>query len=279
MRVTRPTLNTPAVTVSSQSRPRFGSRYASAPSVVNALDFHHLGETTRPQVMGIYGAIIGSRLWKSRSWNEFRENLTRDSLGWYNWLMAGPLMQSALVLYAVPRLFPPAKNFLLGQPEGKPTLLQKIRWTLLEPMKRWPITSYNQIAQRKAQLLERAASGALKGKLVESELKGLAHVFDRAMQIRSMLTAFGMGFSILCLGIVIPKINIAMTRANVRRQQDNRQQQALASGGRFAADATSIPPKQLPTTEPSASRRKPPHPATGYELTALRSSPDPFLAF
>ncbi len=209
-----------------QKAPRFG--HYPTMGMLNFLDFNSVGASTVGQNKVIYAAVILSRLAKARSANEFRENITRDGLGWYSWFMGGPLMQTAFALCMVPLVCKAAQPLMITRLNQKANVGKKILYTLFSPSSLWLLATDKQLHQRKEQVLQ----GMKASKAVAaSQLQRTANLFERTINLRSLTSLFGIAFTIFLLGFVINLVNIALTRANVRKKDQEKQMQSQQSSG------------------------------------------------
>lgn len=196
----------------SQHRPqpvslKFGS---GMPALLKTLDYTTLGASTVGQNQLIYGTVIGSRLWQSRSPNEFKENARRDILGWYNWFMGSPLMQTAIVLWLLPKN---SQNLLLtrlGQDVQGP---RKILTALFNPSGLWKIASDEQLCQREAHIVS-----ALKKTGASDKISRVHQLIQTSRNHRALMSVFGLAYTFFALGVGINLLNIALTKAAVRKE-------------------------------------------------------------
>jgi len=195
------------------TKPTFGH----APYLLKKWDFENLGTSTVGQSKFIYTWIILSRWWKARTWNELRENMRRDALGWYFWFMGSPLMQIGLATLVVPQISPAAKHFILSKiPTHNENPFQQLTKAIINPYNVWHIASDKQIAQRKEQILS-AMKAQGKNQVAMNSVKKL---FETTRMLRTtFMSTFGIAFSTAMIGIGIMFINIALTRKDVRKNR------------------------------------------------------------
>ena len=168
-------------------------------------DFHLLGDSILTQSKLIYGALIASRAVFARTNNERWEVLRRDPFGWYCWFYGKPLLEWAIIQTATsadPKLRQILKNPLphLGTPFNPPS--QSFQ------------TTQPQLKDRLAQITRNMEKMGVNGK----RLREVEKIFARANNLLAVTTFVGLVFTIFSLGIGINLMNIAITRANVRRQ-------------------------------------------------------------
>ncbi len=206
------------------NQPRFG--YTAAPFALKILDFHTLGASTVAQNKLIYAAVIASRLWKSRSWNEVRENASRDVLGWYSWFMGSPLMQTALVCGLVS---PKIRDLMVTRLNQDAPIIKKLGWTFLNPSKLWLITSDVQLHQRKEQMIRaiQRHPGLQKNGVGQKMISQIEKRFNKAIFNRSLVSFAGLMFTFLMLGVGINLINIALTKSALRKKQHSNPQNSF----------------------------------------------------
>lgn len=195
---------------------RFGNAPA-APLLLKALDFANLGTSTVGQNKLIYGLVIGSRVGYSRSANERWENIRRDALGWYSWFMGSPLLQVGIVTGLIPLVAKGSKELMLRNLNQSASFPKKILYTLFAPSKLWLLASDKQLHQRKEQIIAFLRQSKSAGKM--AEIAKVDNLFSKTIMLRGMTSLIGLGFTIMLLGVGINLINIAMTKAALRKNQ------------------------------------------------------------
>ncbi len=200
--------------------PQFGNRFAVAEKALNytvkkpdkflkVFDFHNyeIGNTTVNQVKMIYGAVILSR-WaaaSTRSFNELRESMMRDGLGYTTWLFFMPMLQRLFVKVATPNVDGKMHGILMKENLNQP------KWN---PLTRYDLTTAGQLKNRMTQV-DNAIEHAVQKGLDAVELKDMKGLLEKATRWRAYNTAFGMASTIAMLGVVINLVNMAITQKNV----------------------------------------------------------------
>lgn len=218
-------LSHPVVSVP-QAKPKFG--FVSGPAILRAVDYASLGTSTVGQNMGIYGTVIASRLWQSRSPNERWENARRDVLGWYNWFMGSPIIQTGLVL-GLPLVLgasgAASKRLLVTRLNQNASPLKKLFTLLLEPNKLFMIASDAQIHQHKNHILESLGKAGAK-----AQIGKVAALFEKARNHRAIVSFIGLAYTFFALGVGIIWLNIFLTKLALKKQQDKNGQQSPMAG-------------------------------------------------
>ncbi|MEB3286752.1 MAG: hypothetical protein VKJ04_04555 [Vampirovibrionales bacterium] len=196
------------------------STLASAPKnsgkLLKSLDFTDFAKTTANQVKLIYGMIILSRIAAAgtRSWNEVRETIVRDGSGFAFWLFTVPMFER-LMLYAMDHKY--QKGLVIQKPKpigsGFKAALKKLNYAI-NPLKRWEAPTSNQIKDRMAQVLDQLQKQGI-GK--DTDLyRQTALKFKRVADKVNAVKGAGVLLTIAMLGFVLPLLNIAVTRKNVK---------------------------------------------------------------
>ncbi len=193
---------------------RFG--LASPNALLSALDFTANGASTLNQNKLIYSAVIGSRIKYARSKNERLENTRRDVLGWYNWFMGSSLIQTLIVLTLIPAISPKARDLMLNKLNPKVNPLKKLFLTFFDPSKLWLIITDKQLHQRREQIVRSMMQSNLPNKM--TKVAQVQKLFGQTINLRALMTAIGMAYTLFAVGIGINLVNIALTRRNLRKQ-------------------------------------------------------------
>lgn len=218
------------------------------------LDFHNLTEGTANQVTITFFSCGVARViaaWDrkresgSNSNNEIWETLFRDPGGYFLWVGTTPVLQRATLWFTEAK-YPEYKGTLLKEapkptgPAGISTFLKTVNWTV-NPLSRWSIPTSQQVNDWKEQaLLKLNKTGHnQKTEVYQTLKKNLVAHYDGLIKARNAATGIGWVSTILLLGIVIPLVNIVMTKGDVKK----RKQQALL--------------KQAPTSPPKTNALPP----------------------
>ncbi len=219
--------NRMALSAKSQSAPQFGGGLSAAPAkagrLLEKLDFTAVGASPVAQIGLIFSSLIAWRLLAanerrrasvSKRWNELRENLMRDLLGFAFWFLGVPVLQR-LYLAAVSHRNPRLKGVLIQhvkaesqKPKG---LLQWI--SAWNPLTNRYIPSSQQVKDQMRlalQSLEKAGLGKNHPAYRQTQADYL-----RLVKHRNFATALGLGSTILLLGVGINLLNFYLTRKNM----------------------------------------------------------------
>ncbi len=197
-------------------------------SFLESLDFTKLGIAPVKQTGLVFSALIGWRLLaandrrlhsESKRWNELRENLMRDLLGFGFWFLGVPVIQR-LYLAAVAQKNPALKNVLI---QNVQQLKSKQTGNIFQQAKHWIgannpidnryIPSTQQVADQKVQMLaelKKADIGSEHAVYQQTE-----RYFQQLTKHRNFATAIGLGATIVSLGVGINLLNFYLTRKNV----------------------------------------------------------------
>lgn len=246
---------------------RFGSNagqtQASVPPQVSRLlkhfDFTDIGNSHVKQIQLVYAACI---LWRlaaanerrkaspTQSYNEIRESLLRDSVGYAFWFFGTPTLQR-LYLGCIPDRY---KDSLIQKTPTEKTangFWQKTKTTL----KKWnPITGYAIPSSEQVKDLRTQALQALHKQDIKTSsetYKQVEHFYNKLVMHRNMATGVGLVSTILLLGIGINFLNFYLTNRNVERRNKELQEPPFPpapSLPRFQPPAAVVP--QLNTAPP-----------------------------
>lgn len=226
--ITTPTRNPFAPTFKSQAAParpvQFG--LATLPKVgrvAKTFDFQQLASSAVKQVMLIYAFCIFSR-WgaaATRSWNELRESMVMNGLGWTGWFYTTPMLLKFFMYHAVPKEKHgmPLRKLVVTKstkPEGTHFMdrLRRFNWRV-NPLVRYEVFSPDQLAAVKErtlhQIKQSAGSSAEKTELIQK----LDTQFGHALKWIRLSKGLGIVSTIAFLGVGINLLNIAMTNKNI----------------------------------------------------------------
>src|SRR5574344_327529 len=177
------------------------------------------------QFKTVYGLAITSRLLSARNDDEHREVVTKDVLGYFNWLMLGDVVNKLII-----------KKF---QPKDEP-LLKK-------PMTTQNNVIYNNIGKTGRKIVDFLTSSiATHGEVIAEglkkerpEIKSLLKPNGKTMKFNEILNELpkngkarknikllniaqmaGYAYSALVLGIGIPNLNIALTKRATKKRKE-----------------------------------------------------------
>ncbi len=255
-------------TLSNKAPIRFGAADPSptlAPRVNKFLkhfDFRDLGVSHVNQIQIVYAACI---LWRlvaanerrkaspTQSWNEIRESLLRDSIGYAFWFFGVPLLQR-LYLAFIPKDIKP----MLMKAKPVPQEQLQTKWgrfknltRLWNPLSAYDIPTSEQVKDMKTQALEMLRKADIPAS-TEAFQKVEAQ-FKRVLQHRNLATGVGLTSTILLLGIGINYLNFYLTQKNMKHRETAAQKPTFPI-------APSLPLIQPPPALPAmaASPLKPP---------------------
>lgn len=209
-----------------QQQPKFGNAEAlavkyAAPEIkkfTQTMDYRTLGETTVNMIKVIYGTSILSRFAAAatRSWNELREAVTRDTLGYAFWLFLVPILQRGTILLG--QKDPDFKNALiktLDEPtaSGLTGSLKKFMYKF-NPTSRWKITSSEEIQDWTKQTLDfLKKEGHEEG---SDAVKQATEYFEKLLAKRRVVTGLGFAITIATIGVGINYFNMWLTEKAVK---------------------------------------------------------------
>ncbi len=171
----------------------------------------------------VYGFTIASRFLAARSSDELRESVFKDVLGFVNWLILGGFVSKGIVSLA------DGKNLLNSTKDASG--------------KGWMERCVNWLKNKSVKTVDEVLQGDLRAKGVstvtnEGKAIGFKQLLQKARELNMSSTLKkvkilgwaqlgGYLYSGLVLGILIPKLNIAMTNYNNRAEKNNSQKETL----------------------------------------------------
>ena len=223
-------------------------------------DFEQLGLSALNQNKVNYASVIASRVDEGhrRSKNEWKEHLLRDSLGFASWFYTTDMVKRQYLL-AVSQLlnkddFDGLMIYKKAAPEKLPptaplhhrigNAFQQLNWRI-NPTAKWDIPSTEQLLERSEQLLAHLAETQGK-EIAEHATPNVKRIFKTAWLHRSLASGLGMVIGAIFLGLLVPKLNIILTR---KRNAQELTQQIQAS--RPTALRQPIPSPTLSSVQPS----------------------------
>lgn len=226
---------------------------AELKSIMKAVQFKGLIPSIN-QFKLIYGMTLVSRLLSARNKNELRESSTKDTLGFINWLILGGFV---------------SKLTAAGIEKFKNDGTKFIKYSEAENGKGWfNWLTKSSIVTRDEVLYEAIAKDAVaKGKL-EKAIKAGTVTFKEMMNIApeaaktkikylNLIQLAGYLYSGIVLGVGIPKLNIAITKALSKKQPKDdaiveKKETAITPPASVLAEA----PKTTADTETSLIKQK-----------------------
>ncbi len=206
----------------------FGSVAAQAGPVqanrlLELLDFTAVGASPVKQVGVIFTSLIGWRLLAandrrrhsvSKRWNELRENMLRDFLGFGFWFLGVPVIQR-LYLGLAARKNPQFQNVLMhdGQSATRKASGVLDQLKAKNPLNRFYIPSTQQVRDQMTQALNTLESAGFHAKT--DAYLNTQKQFNHLMKHRNYATAIGLSSTILLLGIGVNLFNYYLTQKNV----------------------------------------------------------------
>jgi hypothetical protein len=193
-------------------------------SLLEKVDFIGKGASPAKQIAVIFGSLITWRLLAandrrrasvSKRWNELRENLMRDLLGFGFWFLGVPVVQRVYLRTAA-KYNPQLKDVLVQnlQENGKPHkgIMDLIKAN--NPVNNRYIPSSQQVKDQKELALKALGNISKDSKLYQQT----EAVYDNLVKHRNFATAIGLGSTILLLGVGINLLNFYLTHKNMNRQ-------------------------------------------------------------
>lgn len=186
--------------------------------LLNQVDFKEMGAPNLNQIKIIYTCCI---LWRliaanerrkaspSKSWNEIRESMLRDFVGFMFWFFATPMLQRG---YLGATTSPEIRNALIQRNQDKGHFLRKFN-----PLYNWDIPSSEQVRDQAEQALAALRKQGIQH--TDDAYKTTEAFYGQLTKARNLATGVGLVTTILLLGIGINLFNIHLTRKNVARRQ------------------------------------------------------------
>lgn len=183
---------------------------------------------TLDQFKLVYGATIASRIVSARDKNELRETTFKDSLGFINWLILGGFV-STLTAAGLEKMTP---HKFIRHYEGEDKGIKKwFRWLTGSD-----VVTRNEAMHEAIGGLKNEAGKALSfikedGSVMKfGERLKLIKKFNPAgakrVQLLSLIQLAGYLYTIVVLGVGIPRLNIAITNAAEKKKKIKEQQSA-----------------------------------------------------
>lgn len=162
---------------------------------LSTLDFNNKATPTN-QAKALLATTITGRLLFSRGQEEFRETFTRDIPGFFTFYYLAGVVENSLG-YLLDKFSKTSAE------KGAYTLIkgpeERSIWNMLNPFtKKFKIRSFDDIE-------------SLKKLTTEKNYKEL-------LRNKSILYVIGLAIPIVCLGILIPRFNVFLTRKNVKSE-------------------------------------------------------------
>lgn len=197
------------------------------PLFLNKMQFNGLIPSIA-QFKAVYAFTIASRLFSSRSENELRESKTKDFLGYINWLILGDFVNKTIASLSKHNLTNYDPNV-----HGK-GILKRIFNSKVK------VKTHDEILfeELKKHNMPKSMLTSLNGNILDSK-QLLKLYYDKLPNLKARIRGkniaqlSGYLYSMLVLGILIPKINIAITnhfREKNKKQQDINNQFINSSG-------------------------------------------------
>lgn len=221
-------------------------------------DFTDIGNSHVKQIQLVYASCI---LWRlvaanerrkaspTQSYNEIRESILRDSVGYAFWFFGTPMLQR-LYLASIPQEY--GKALIMKNPADSKA---KGIWQQAKAkVKAWnPISGYAVPSSEQVKDLRTQALQSLKGTGIQSSKEAYQRVegfYNKLVLHRNMATGIGLVSTILLLGIGINYLNFYLTQKNVEQRNKELQKPKFP------------PAPNLPSFRPPQSITAPATPAT-----------------
>lgn len=208
--------------------PKFGNAATVQDAVkvrtlLEKVDFIGRGASPAKQIAVIFGSLITWRLLAandrrrasvSKRWNELRENLMRDLLGFGFWFLGVPVVQRVYLRTAA-KYNPQLKDVLVQnlQENGKPNkgFMDLIKAN--NPVNNRYIPSSQQVKDQKELALKALGNISKDSKLYQQT----EAAYENLVKHRNFATAIGLGSTILLLGVGINLLNFYLTHKNMNQ--------------------------------------------------------------
>lgn len=220
--------------LSTQPRAQFGGAQskplAQTPPAISRMlkhfDFTDIGNSHVKQIQLVYAGCI---LWRivaanerrkaspTQSYNEIRESILRDSVGYAFWFFGTPMLQR-LYLASIPQEY--GKALMMKNPADSKA---KGLWQQAKTkIKAWnPISGYAVPSSQQVKDLRTQALQSLKGTGIQSSEEAyqrVEHFYNKLVLHRNMATGIGLISTILLLGIGINYLNFYLTQKNMEQR-------------------------------------------------------------
>jgi hypothetical protein len=185
---------------------------------LNYVDFRELGSPHLDQIKIIYTCCI---LWRlvaanerrkatpTKSWNEIRESMFRDFVGFMFWFFGTPTLQRAFLGLTTS---PEIRTSLIQHNQEKGSPLRKFN-----PLYNWDIPTSEQVKEQMEQAL---AALEKKGcSRTEPAYQATEKFYGQLTKARNLATGVGMLTTIALLGVGINLLNIHLTRKDMARRK------------------------------------------------------------
>jgi hypothetical protein len=218
-----------AFSENSKKMPRFSSTETKTlkklvPSLSGALkhfDFRDPGVSHMSQIQLVYAICI---LWRlvaanqrrkaspTQSWNEIRESLLRDSVGYAFWFFGTPTLQR-LYLKLIPKDY--QKALIHTNPPNNQGAWQQLKqWN---PISRFAVPTSEQIKDMKAQAINHMEEAGLEKS--DEAFQKIEAYYKTLMTHRNVATGIGLLSTIGLLGIGINYLNFYLTNRNIKQRE------------------------------------------------------------
>jgi hypothetical protein len=194
-----------------------------ARKLLEHLDFTAVGASPVKQIGVIFSSLVTWRLLAanerrkasiSKRWNELRENLLRDLLGFAFWFLGVPVLQR-LYLRAVAQHNPELKDILIQRVQAKTGQSKgPLNWLRSNnPLSNRYIPSSQQVKDQMHQALQTLQKAGIDANQAAYQETQLA--YGQLIKHRNFATAVGLGSTILLLGVGINLLNFYLTQKNI----------------------------------------------------------------
>lgn len=181
---------------------------------------------TLDQFKLVYGATIASRIMSARDTNELRETTFKDSLGFANWLLLGGFVSTITAnLFDKTKTFQNDKLIRYNADENGKGLL---KWLTKSHIVTREEVLYSAFKKAGISIIENDKALTFK-QMLETATKSSAPELKAAMKkikFLGFVQFAGYLYSGVVLGIGLPKLNIAMTKAAERKKKEQEAAQA-----------------------------------------------------
>lgn len=188
--------------------------------IPEALKFKGLLPTIE-QFKLVYGITIFSRLASSRNSNELREGAIKDSLGFVNWLILGSFVQKFAAM-ACEKASKSGEKFIKNAQDANPVK----RFLNSEVISRAEVLQEGMKKLGKSSIQDgKAMSFKQMHKVVNEAVKNgqLDKAFKGKLKALNFIQLAGYAYSGLVLGVLVPKLNIAITKHFQQKQETKAQ--------------------------------------------------------
>lgn len=174
---------------------------------------------TLNQYKAVYGLTIIGRILSARDFNELRETLTRDFLGFVNWIILGGFVQKIVANALDPTLVKHDKS------RETNTFLSKLKWLTNSKCATFDEVLFSELKKEGVSVVENTK--ALNYREIFDKMPPHMSSLRAKMFKMNIAVASGFIYSALVLGIGLPKFNIWLTNKIAENRKKDKMDLAM----------------------------------------------------